>query len=59
MNERVGVVFIWKGGVVVEDAVEDAISYEIGFCHLFSGLKVDVNLVDVKVNLLGKLPPLT
>ena len=38
MNERVGVVFIWKGGVV-----EDAISYEIGICHLFSGLKVDIH----------------
>ena len=39
MNERVGVVFIWKGG----GFVEDAISYEIGICHLFSGLKVDVH----------------
>ena len=32
--------------VVVEDAVEDAISYEIGICHLFSGLKVDVHCED-------------
>ena len=39
MNERVGVVFIWKGG----GFVEDAISYEIGICHLFSGLKVDIH----------------
>ena len=23
--------------------VEDAISYEIGICHLFSGLKVDIH----------------
>ena len=27
-----------RGGVV-----EDAISYEIGICHLFSGLKVDIH----------------
>ena len=43
MNESVGVVFIWGGG---EDAVVAIISYEIGICHLFSGLKVDVHCED-------------
>ena len=35
--------FSFGRGGVVEDAVEDAISYERGICHLFSGLKVDVH----------------
>ena len=43
MNESVGVVFIWEGVVVVEDAVVAIIRYEIGICHLFSGLKVDIH----------------
>ena len=32
-----------EGGGVVEDAVIAIISYEIGICHLFSGLKVDIH----------------
>ena len=44
MNESVSVAFIWEG-FVFEDAVA-IISYEIGICHLFSGLKVDVHCED-------------
>ena len=43
MNESVRVVIILGGVVVVEDAVVAIISYEIGICHLFSGLKIDVH----------------
>ena len=35
--------FSFGRGVVVQDAVVAIISYEIGICHLFSGLKVDVH----------------
>ena len=35
--------FSFGRGVVVEDAVVAIISYEIGICHLFSGLKIDVH----------------
>ena len=35
--------FHLEGGGVVEDAVVAIISYEIGICHLFSGLKVEVH----------------
>ena len=39
---RVSLVVIILGGVV-EDAVVAIITYEIGICHLFSGLKVDIH----------------